>query len=197
MANVFALNSVGNSIVTFLRNAYLAAVEEQDLPACSFDLVSSAELAGELTDTTTRLTLYLYRITVNEHSRQSRRSGAPADVPAPLGLDLHFLLSAWAPTALKEQTTLAWAMRQLHQFPVLDASSLSPEGGWAPDEIIHVIPAELSTEDVMRIWDALDPPYRLSVSYVARVVRLDVDTAQGSAVPAVARRLALAEVTSA
>jgi hypothetical protein len=27
----------------------------------------------------------------------------------------------------------------------------------------------------MRIWDALEPPYRLSVSYVARVIRVDTD----------------------
>ena len=27
----------------------------------------------------------------------------------------------------------------------------------------------------MRIWDALEPPYHLSVSYIARVVRIDLD----------------------
>ena len=39
--------------------------------------------------------------------------------------------------------------------------------------MIQLIPAELSTEDIMRIWDALEPSYRLSVSYIARVVRID------------------------
>ena len=72
---------------------------------------------------------------------------------------------------------LAWAIRQLHLFPILDASSLSPEAGWGANEVIQIIPAELPTEDMMRIWDALDPAYRLSVSYIARLVRLDPDVA--------------------
>ena len=106
----------------------------------------------------------------------------------PLGLDLHYLLTAWSANALDEQVTLAWTIRQLHQYPVLDASSLSPEAGWASDEVIQVIPAELSTEDIMRIWDALDPAYRISVSYVARLVRLDPDQDTEQFRPVVATR---------
>jgi hypothetical protein len=41
--------------------------------------------------------------------------------------------------------------------------------------VIQIIPSELAVEDMMRIWDALTPPYRLSVSYVARLVRIDPD----------------------
>jgi len=69
------------------------------------------------------------------------------------------------------------AMRQLHDRPVFDVASLSPEGGWTASDFVQVIPAELSNEDVMRIWDALDPAYRLSVSYIARTVRIDPDAA--------------------
>jgi len=189
MANVFALHSVGSSIMTFLRNTYPPELAGRPMPGCSFELTSSGQLAGDI-DETTHLTLYLYRVTVNEHSRLSRRPEAANDTPVPLGLDLHFLLTAWAANPLDELVTLAWAMRQLHQYPVLDASSLSPEAAWGGDEVIQVIPAELSTEDVMRIWDALDPAYRLSVSYVARLVRLDPDVAEEGARPVVARRLA-------
>ncbi|WP_341679322.1 DUF4255 domain-containing protein [Niveibacterium sp. SC-1] len=189
MANVFAVHSVGSSIMTFLRNTYPANLDGRPMPACGFELVSSGQLAGDIEETT-HLSLYLYRLTVNEHGRPLRRPAAPNDAPAPLGLDLHYLLTAWASNPLDEQVTIAWAMRQLHQFPVLDASSLSPEAGWDSDEVIQVIPAELSTEDVMRIWDALDPAYRLSVSYVARLVRLDPDDAGGDSLPVVARRFA-------
>ena len=191
MANVFAIHSVGNSIVTYLRNSYPRALAGQDMPDCSFDLVSSGELAGEPGDAT-RITLYLYRITVNEHSRQLQAPTGAAARQTPLGLDLHFLMSAWAGNARDEHTMLAWAIRQLHMFPILDASSLSPEAGWGANEVIQVIPAELPTEDVMRIWDALDPAYRLSVSYIARLVRLDPDAPpQGR--PVVAARFAYGE----
>ena len=195
MANVFAVHSVGSSIMTFLRNTYPANLAGRPMPACGFELISSGQLAGEI-DETTRLTLYLYRLTVNEHSRLSRRPVAMPDTPVPLGLDLHYLLTAWAANPLDEQVTIAWAMRQLHLFPVLDASSLSPEAGWGGDEVVQVIPAELTTEDVMRIWDALDPAYRLSVSYVARLVRLDPDAPEQGGRPAVARRFAYGQETS-
>ena len=146
MANVFAIHSVGNSIVTYLRNPYPQALAGLDLPACAFELVSSGELAGEPGDAT-RITLYLYRITVNEHSRQVHAASAAIARPTPLGLDLHFLLSAWAGNARDEHTIVAWAIRELHMFPILDASSLSPEAGWGTNGVIQIIPAELSTED--------------------------------------------------
>lgn len=187
MANVFAIHSVGNSIVTFLRNTYPQQIGGRTMPACTFELTSSGQLAGEI-DETTRLTLYLFRITVNEHSRQTRRASAAPDSFVPLGLDLHYLLTAWAGNPLDEQVTLAWAIRQLHQFPIFDASSLSPEAGWSGDEVVQLIPSELTTEDVMRIWDALDPAYRISVSYIARLVRLDPDQDDEQFRPVVASR---------
>lgn len=186
MANIRAIHSVGNSIVTYLRNTYPATAGGAAMPACDFALLSMAELAAP-PDESTRLSLALYRITVNEHQRQQRPDRQSTEQPPPLGLDLHFLLSAWGGTAGDEQVPLAWALRQLYLHPILDASSLSPEAGWAPDEVIQIIPAELSNEDLMRIWDALEPSYRLSVSYIARLVRLDPDPA-ADARPVVASR---------
>src|SRR6185503_9847961 len=122
MANVFAIHSVGNSIATYLRNSYPRALAGLDMPECSFDLVSSGERGSDPGDAT-RITLYLYRVTVNEHSRQMASSAFAR--PTPLGLDLHFLLSAWAGNARDEQPILAWTVRQLHLFPIIDASSLS------------------------------------------------------------------------
>jgi len=195
MANVAAIHSVGNSIAAFLRNTYPARIGDMDMPACGFELVSSGQLAAEAEEGT-RITLYLYRITVDEHSRLARRQGGVRDHAA-LSLDLHFLLTAWAANPLDEQLSMAWAMRQLHQAPVLDASTLSPEAGWQRDEVIQVIPSELSNEDIMRIWDALHPSYRLSTSYVARVVRLDPDADTEVHPPVVERRLALGEEAGA
>ena len=189
MANVWAVHSVGNSIVTFLRNSYPQQIGGAPMPACAFELVSGGQLAGEIEETT-RITLYLYRITVNEHSRQTRRPGTLSERSTALSLDLHYLLSAWAANPLDEQVPLAWAMRQLHQVPVMDLANLSPDAGWEGDEAVQILPVDLSTEDLMRVWDALEPSYRLSTCYVARVVRLDPDVDDEQFAPVVARRLA-------
>ncbi len=186
MANLRAIHSVGSSVATFLRNTYPQTFDGQPMPACSFELMSCGQLAGT-TDDETRIALLLYRVTMNEHARQTRLPRAQSATGV-LSLDLHYLLIAWAGNPLDEQITLAWALRQLHLHPVLDASSLSPEAGWARDEVIQLVPAELTTEDVMRIWDAIEPSYRLSVSYVARVVRIDPEQDLESFAPVVARR---------
>jgi hypothetical protein len=179
---------VGESLVAYLDNTYPDDLREHF--ACRFRLLSSGEMNGaddEITDTT--LTLYLYRVTMNEHLRGARRVIEPAQSNVPLSVDLHYLLTVWSQDAPDEQVILAWAMRQLQQHPLLDQSSLSSEAEWGAGEYVQVIPAELSNEDIMRIWDALKPSYRLSVSYIARVVRIDGDASQ--ALPVVATRFRL------
>jgi hypothetical protein len=123
----------------------------------------------------TTLSLYLYRVTMNEYLRNVPRINQTFDDAPPIAVDLHYLLTVWANNALAEHTILAWAMRELYRRPILDKSSLSSEADWGTADVIQLIPAELSNEDIMRIWDALEPPYHLSVSYIARVVRIDLD----------------------
>jgi hypothetical protein len=82
-------------------------------------------------------------------------------------------------------------MREIQMHPVLDSSALSPEAGWTAADVVQLIPAELSNDDLFRIWDLLQPKYRLSISYVARVVRIDTDT--DSDRPAVAMRMSFEE----
>lgn len=171
MANFYSINSVGDSIMQFLRNAY--PQELRDVHPCDFRIVSSGEMADGTDDFNTTVSLYLYRIIMNEHVRNTTTSRSLRDESVPLSVDLHFMLSVWANSAEAEHTICAWAMSQLHQHPIMDISSLTGEGGWSADDVVHIIPAELSNEDLMRIWDAVAPYYRLSVSYIARVVRID------------------------
>jgi len=199
MANVKSIHSVCNSISQFLHNAYEAypapdgapGTTMQDEYPCSFRVISSGELEPDA-DFGTSLTLYLYRVLVNEHVRSQPLARGANDAPLPLSVDLHLLISVWADSAAAEHTLCAWTMHQLHQHPILDVSSLTAEGGWRNDDVVHIIPAELSNEDLMRIWDALAPDYRLSLSYIARVIRIDPEDSQ-TGLPVVASRYQLEE----
>jgi hypothetical protein len=173
MANLLAIHSVGASVITYLRNSYPEDLRSKH--SCEFRLLSSGELSEKGVDDTT-VTLFLYRLTMNEHLRNVGRGPDFPGSRAPLSLDLHYLLTVWAGNALAEQSLLAWAMRQLYHHPVLDISSLSAEAEWKPGDIVQLIPTDLTTDDMLRIWDALDASYRLSVPYVARVVQIDPDT---------------------
>jgi hypothetical protein len=172
MANLLAIHSVGASVITYLRNSYPEDLRKKH--ACDFRLLSSGELDEKGVDDTT-VTLFLYRITMNEHLRNISPGPDLSAARSPLALDLHYLLTVWAGSALAEHSIFAWAMRQLYHHPVLDISSLSAEAAWRPGDIVQLIPTDLTTDDMMRIWDALKASYRLSVPYVARVVLIDPD----------------------
>ncbi|MBU4264366.1 MAG: DUF4255 domain-containing protein [Proteobacteria bacterium] len=170
MANISSIHSVGNSLITFLRNTYPQTL--RDAHPCDFRVLSSGELADE-TDFGTTLSLYLYRVIINEHLRNRPLSHLSNESRPPLSVDLHFMLSIWTDSAVAEHTICAWVMQQLHHHPIMDRSSLSSDGGWGADDVVHILPSELSNEDLMRIWDTVAPNYRLSVSYIARVIRID------------------------
>jgi hypothetical protein len=50
---------------------------------------------------------------------------------------------------------------------------LDPSGNWAPTETVSLVLEEISTEAVMRTFDSLPTDYRLSIPYIARMVRID------------------------
>lgn len=185
MASIHSIHSVGSSIMQFLRNAY--PQEMREAHPCDFRVISSGELAEETDEFNTTVSLYLYRVIINEHTRNAVHARERSDSLIPLSVDLHFIISIWADSASAEHSICAWVMSQLHQHPIMDASSLSEEGGWSLDDVVHIIPAELSNEDLMRIWDAIAPYYRLSVSYIARVIRIDNADSESGA-PVIATR---------
>ncbi len=173
MGNVFSIHSVGSSIITRLRNAYPQALRDEI--DCDFALFSSKDMhdGGDLTTTT--VALYMYRVTMDQHLRRRERITPNQGRNTPLALNLHYLFTVWTDSVYHEQSVLAWLMRELYQYPVLDRSALTPEAEWQADDIIQLIPAELTNEDVLHIWEGLGAAYRLSFSYIARVVRIDVE----------------------
>jgi hypothetical protein len=186
LANYGAILSVGESLVAYLRNALPQDLREET--SCDFKLVSSNEMAAPGLDFGTAITLYLHRVTIDPYLRNSRVPVGAFGTQVPVSLDLHFLLTVWADKSMHEQLLLGWVIRELYQHEALSQSDLTPGGGWAADDVIQVIPGELSNEDMMRIWDALEPPYHLSVSYIARVIRID-SAAKNEGLPVVSRRL--------
>ncbi len=193
MADYQAVFAVGDALARYLGNNYDATIV--GFP-CTFKLVSSSEIANEdQTKLDKTVSLYLHRITTDEHFRNvSHLQDSPGDRPV-LYLDLHYLLSYWdasAEGAEAEQKILTWTMQQLQSHPILDTSVLSLSSaapGWDKTDSVRLIPADLSLQDILDIWDGLGPKYRLTISYVVRVVR--VDRTITPAMPVVATRFTL------
>lgn len=122
------------------------------------------------------VSLFLYRVHVNSTQR------APL-VKDPLGnmrrqllpLDLHLLVTVWAPKASLQHAILGWTMRLLEDTPILSSSLLNGVRAdtFRSDETVELLAGQLANEELMRIWDDLGAEYQLSVPYVARVLRIE------------------------
>jgi hypothetical protein len=176
MANVKAVHFVGESIIRFLDNSYPEDLRH-DFP-CTFKQSATGFIANS-DETDTTLSLLLYRIQFNEHLRQSRPTPFSNRRPA-TALDLDYLLTVWSKLPGDEHVILTWAVRQLQLHAVFDGSALRGDASWKPADRIEIVPAELTLEQMARIWDKMHSSYRLSVAYTARVVLVEEDVVPDS-----------------
>ncbi len=124
------------------------------------------------------LGIYLHRIAVDPFARN--RYLAPTDNRRrrrpELPVNLHILLIGWSTKNDSEIGYLAAAMQIIGSALTLDVSHLSTaDSGWDEREAVQVLPEEMSTEDLMRLWDSLPGDYRLSSPYLIKTVRLAPD----------------------
>lgn len=171
MAGFSAAYAVGESLARYLRDVY-----PDDLRAehpCTFTLAASADFADADAFANTTVTLFLYRMTIDQYLHPAGARRTPASRSRSMPLDLHYMISVWTDSMHAEQLLMTWVMSQLHWNPVLDAAKLMTVGGFRPDESVQVSPTNVTQEDLSRIWDVLEPTYRLSTTYVARVVNID------------------------
>ncbi|MGH2674143.1 MAG: DUF4255 domain-containing protein [Actinomycetota bacterium] len=148
----------------------------------------------------TLLNLFLYTVTPNAGWRNEglpsmNGRGNPTSNP-PLALDLHYLLSAYASDELHAEILLGYGMQLFHETPVLTRDAVRtalgpplpvPDGGGLPPalqaltaseladqvELIKITPEPMSTEDMSKVWAALQAHYRPTTAYRASVVLIE------------------------
>lgn len=180
MAGYQAVAAVGRSLerllsAKFAEDSELAdALEVASPPTAVLARTEDFDPAGQgSVITPPTVSLFLYRVDFNKTMRAAWSAVGQRVGRSQLPLDLHFLLTPWAGNAVHEQLMLGRAMQVLETLPVLSGALLHPSGDWAAGEAIQVVMEELSTEAVMRTFDSLPVDYRLSVPYLARVVRIE------------------------
>ena len=176
MADHLGIEAVGLSLVRLLN---LCFSEHPPITAGSRTkavLMRTEEMdpANRPNDMTPPMvSLFLYRVDVNRHTRPAWSSVAHQDGQVHLPLDLFYLLTPWASNAEFEYRILGQAMTCLERTPILDGPLLHPTAGWQGNESIQLSILEISNEDLMRTFDSLPVNYKLSIPYVARIARLD------------------------
>ncbi len=121
------------------------------------------------------LTIYLFRIDLNRVMRPAWSAAGYEDGRGHLPLDLHFLLTAWAADAEDEYRILGRAMECLEASPILTGPLLNSLNAsiWTASDSIQLLVDEVPSESILRLFDLLPVKHKLSVTYLARVLRLD------------------------
>jgi uncharacterized protein DUF4255 len=182
VANFGSISAVGVSIERFLNASF---TEEQPLENGTTKAILVRTEDFDPANTSSSLTrpsisVFLYRVDFNKTMRAGWSAVGNIDGRAHLPLDLHFLLTPWSENAESELRILGRAMQALETTPIFGGPLLDPSGGFAPNESVQIILEEISTEAVMRTFDSLPTDYKLSVPYIARVLRIESKTAAPS-----------------
>jgi Pvc16 N-terminal domain len=135
------------------------------------------DLASLPTSAPPRATLFLYDVVQEPTVRNRPKStqlvgGTLVERKQPLGLCLHYLITAWGGDRATEQQILGRVMQVMYDDAVIDGVELAgPLAGTAAQLRVSLLPMQL--EDRARVWSAIGQPYRLSMNYEVRVVDID------------------------
>lgn len=119
-----------------------------------------------------RLSLWLYQITENEHMKNqpvTRANGVNTTSPAPMALNLHYLVTPFATSGELDHLLLGKTLQVLYD----NATTLLRIPADNIAEELRIIFARLTLEELTRVWEALQEAYRLSVGYQVRVTQVD------------------------
>jgi hypothetical protein len=173
MASYTAVNGVLLALKQFLDNRMPAELSGGAVNA-RVQLLGSANIAAPVAGNA--LCMYVHRIEIDPHGRSRffcPTGPGQTQRARELPVNLHMLMLAACSSAAIEANLLAWAMIEFANESQLDISHMAEnDSSWTEREVLTVTPAEMSNEDLLRIWDALDRPYTTSVPYVVRTIRL-------------------------
>ena len=158
----------------------------------------------------TQLNLFLHQATPNQGWRNvglpTRTSNGERMSDNPLALNLHYLLTAYGAKDFYPEIILGYAMQLLHETPVLTRDAIrkaltpspSPPGfpiALATSELadqveqIRITPEILNTEEISKIWAAIQAHYRPTAAYQMTVVLIESTRPAKNALPVAGRNV--------
>ncbi|HEY7303643.1 MAG TPA: DUF4255 domain-containing protein [Bryobacteraceae bacterium] len=177
-----ALQSASLTVAAFVRHRLetdpvLSAFFD---PASGGTLIVSINNPQEMSDAHQEgVSLWMYRL-IRDADRlnqpNTRLNGRESRFPS-LPLRLHYLVTpfvrAGSPNSAElEQRILGKVMQTFHDHPRFRGGDLEGDLSGSGQEF-QVSLESLPLEDIARVWNALNQPYQLSVSYEAAVVNID------------------------
>lgn len=119
------------------------------------------------------VSVYPYRVCVDRETRPAYSAMGSQDGIPRVPLRMHLLIAAWDQFVESELEWLGLTIRTLESEPILTGPNLHGSGGWGAADSLQVVPDELALDSMSEAFQALTTDYRLSLPYVARVIRID------------------------
>jgi hypothetical protein len=175
-----ALGSVSAS----LRNLLLGEMHLN--PAVPVTILAPDETGGDQ-----RINLFLYKIEENGFLKNQdwslKKGNSNQLVPAPLSLNLYYLMTPYAKNDPQTGNTTAHeilgeAMRVFYENTVIPQQYLEADLKPAPEEL-RIVYNALDPEELSRLWSTFAQPFRLSVRYQVSTVQLDMLPAKEKPLP--------------
>jgi hypothetical protein len=210
MSSPLAIGAVSAVLRNLLDNGFInigAPLSPVKVTAVAPDLVDLDD-----PEAPPSLNLFLYRTTRNvgwaEVGLPSFDGNGTRLTSPPLALNLHYLLTAYGVADFQAEILLGYAMHLLHERPVLDRAAIrraldpTPLGATilppafqaltAADladqlEALTITDESLDTEELSRLWSAIQAHYRPTTAYVVSVVLIEARRAGRSALPVLSR----------
>lgn len=175
MSDYKVLAEVGQSLINLLWEGISS---DPDLAALinAMELISLESPAEHQADGEDKalLSVYLYRITEDPYMKNRiavEGNGGRVRKP-PMALDLYYLITPLLKNPRDQQIVLGKVMQILYDRPTLEGPDLAGTLGTS-GENVRVLFNTVPLQEVSWVWQALETPYRLSVSYTVRVTMLD------------------------
>lgn len=209
MSSPLAIGAVSAVLRNLLDNGLVevASMGPVNVTALAPDLIDLED-----TNAAPSLNLFLYRTTLNQGWAETQLpafdgNGTQLTHP-PLALNLHYLLTAYGVSDFQAEILLGYAMHLLHERAVLDrdairaaldpspldASILPPAfqaltGSDLADQLeaVTVTQEPMDTEEMARLWSAIQAHYRPTASYLVSVVLIEARRPSRTPLPVLTR----------
>jgi hypothetical protein len=119
------------------------------------------------------ISVYCYRVCVDRETRPGWSAVGSVDGIPRIPVRMHLLIAAWDTVVESELEWLGLSAQVLETEPILTGPLLHPSGNWEPGDAVQVVSDDLALDSMSEAFQALTTDYRLSLPYVARVIRIN------------------------
>jgi hypothetical protein len=199
------LSAITDALLKQISDSYAAWPQWGD-PTKGFVTYFGSNISGSTPESVRQeggCQLNLYLLHVGENGFYKNVPPVPASMPPPqkppgvvpyrpLALDLLYLLTAYARDDYREeQRAMSIAIRSLYEQPIV-TTTVTVGGSPVPVELTVQMQGE-STDELGRIWQAFNAPFRLSAVYRVSVVFISPEVDATPTAPQATRFVVAAE----